>query len=61
MVSFDDSLEDWKDVEKDLEKKELGLLLGNGSSRAIWNDFAYTSLYEIACDPKQEDKATNIL
>jgi Domain of unknown function (DUF4917) len=43
-----DDLADWqKVVETDLRWN--GILLGNGSSRAIWDGFSYPSLYEKAC------------
>lgn len=38
-------IHEWKDIEGDFCEK---LLLGNGASRAIWDGFAYTSLYEEA-------------
>lgn len=41
-------LADWsKVVESDLRWK--GILLGNGSSRAVWDGFSYPSLYDRAC------------
>ena len=38
--------------------RRLGLLLGNGSSRALSDKFSYDSLYTIACDPQQKHPLT---
>lgn len=53
-MGVDGKLEDWSRVERRLETQDLGLLLGNGASRAIWDKFGYRSLYDIACDPHQK-------
>ncbi len=44
MPTFDDKLEDWKDVADDFVGASL--LLGNGASRSIWDSFEYASLLE---------------
>lgn len=41
-------LSKWGDLPDDL--KFSGILLGNGASRAIWDHFAYSSLYEVASE-----------
>lgn len=52
--SWDGSLEDWQSVWEDIQQDkeehggEIGLLVGNGASCAIWRKFAYSSLYEVA-------------
>jgi hypothetical protein len=43
---FDARLEDWTALRTRLPI--AGLLIGNGASRAIWEDFAYDSLFENA-------------
>lgn len=42
----DDSLQPWSELSA--EFVGAGILIGNGSSRAVWDDFAYDSLYERA-------------
>lgn len=42
MPTINDKLEDWKDIAKDFAGASL--LLGNGASRAMWEDFKYESL-----------------
>ncbi|MGC5702802.1 DUF4917 family protein [Pseudomonas sp. NFXW11] len=43
---FDAALEDWNALGTSLPFS--GLLIGNGASRAVWEDFAYDSLFENA-------------
>lgn len=43
---LDSSLKDWRKIKDEFEGS--GLLLGNGASRAVWNKFGYSSLYEAA-------------
>src|ERR1035438_4880855 len=45
-VEVDENLINWTELS---DKPWSGLLVGNGSSSAIWNRFAYTSLYDRAC------------
>jgi hypothetical protein len=49
-----DELESWERIKALLPTDELGLLVGNGASIAMWKRFGYHSLYEIACDPKRQ-------
>ncbi|MBU4637007.1 DUF4917 family protein [Pseudomonas chlororaphis] len=43
---FDTDLEDWNALRA--STPIAGLLIGNGASRAVWEDFAYDSLFENA-------------
>ncbi len=43
-LRIDDKLPSWDKTEPRHEWK--GILVGNGASRAVWDDFQYTSLYE---------------
>jgi len=43
---FDANLEDWNALRA--STPIAGLLIGNGASRAVWEDFAYDSLFENA-------------
>ncbi|WDG79869.1 DUF4917 family protein [Pseudomonas chlororaphis] len=43
---FDTDLEDWNALRA--STPITGLLIGNGASRAVWEDFAYDSLFENA-------------
>lgn len=43
---YDTRLEDWEALRADTAFS--GLLLGNGASRAVWDDFGYDSLFENA-------------
>ncbi|MGE7956690.1 DUF4917 family protein [Pseudomonas sp. NPDC089530] len=43
---FDSDLEDWNALRANTPI--AGLLIGNGASRAVWEDFAYDSLFENA-------------
>ena len=54
-----DELEDWQDTEKSLPEKDRGLLIGNGTSIALWPHFRYASLYEMAKDASKSDHLTN--
>ncbi|WZO98982.1 DUF4917 family protein [Isosphaeraceae bacterium EP7] len=49
-VIVDDSLENYADVLDRFKDKRPALLLGNGASRAVWDDFKYPSLFDKACD-----------
>lgn len=42
-----------KDGDTYRSKPNLGLLLGNGASVALWDRFRYDSLYEFACAPER--------
>ncbi len=42
---FDAELEDWNAVRA--TTSFTGLLVGNGASRVVWDDFRYDSLFEI--------------
>lgn len=42
------------------DQDNLGLLLGNGASRALWPNFEYPSLYRIACDPQRTNPLSPI-
>src|SRR6266567_1612882 len=42
----DATLEDWNNIKEGYNSS--GLLVGNGASRAIWDDFRYSSLYNKA-------------
>ncbi|KAF1029254.1 MAG: hypothetical protein GAK37_01831 [Pseudomonas sp.] len=44
--AIDAHLEDWNDVRASTAFS--GILIGNGASRAVWEDFAYDSLFENA-------------
>jgi hypothetical protein len=50
-----DDLEDWPKLEKSLPASDRGLLIGNGASIALWPQFRYTSLYEMAKDTTKPD------
>ncbi|WP_260963178.1 DUF4917 family protein [Pseudomonas citri] len=43
---YDARLEDWEPLRADVPFS--GLLVGNGASRAVWDDFGYDSLFENA-------------
>lgn len=45
-MNITDELSAWQDIPKC--NKRGGILIGNGASIAIWNKFAYQSLYELA-------------
>lgn len=55
-MSIDERLEDWNDLRAEVAYS--GLLIGNGASRAIWEGFAYESLYELARSGKQRYSLT---
>jgi hypothetical protein len=60
-TTITDELLNWVDIrEKFRNKPNLGLLLGNGASQALWGKFAYSSLYEIACDPARQHPLTPV-
>jgi hypothetical protein len=46
MAVVDDHLETWNEVRARTEF--TGILVGNGSSLAVWDGFAYDSLYNVA-------------
>ena len=43
---FDGTLDNWNNRDADIEWS--GILIGNGASIAIWDQFKYSSIYEIA-------------
>ena len=57
----DEKLKSWEeikqDIEKDIKNKELsdttGILIGNGFSCAVWENFKEPSLYKKACDQSE--------
>ena len=57
----DEKLKSWEeikqDIEKDIKNKELsdttGILLGNGLSCALWENFKEPSLYKKACEQSE--------
>lgn len=52
-LTVDAELETWPKLK---DKHEWsGILLGNGASRAVWDDFEYASLYEKAASPDIEN------
>lgn len=53
--TIDDRLENWPDIRDPYRTEEVGLLLGNGASQAVWTKFSYRSLYELACDPTRPE------
>jgi hypothetical protein len=56
-----DELSDWSTIrDKYRGHKHLGLLIGNGASRAQWEHFGYDSLYQIACDPDRKYPLTPV-
>lgn len=54
---FNADLLKWPDIETGLSWK--GLLVGNGASRAVWDEFKYDSLYELARSAKVEHPLSN--
>ncbi len=42
----DERLENWEELRQKI--KPTGLLIGNGASLAVWENFAYESLFEVA-------------
>jgi hypothetical protein len=50
MAALDDSLDDWTAIESDIPSDDRGLLIGNGASIAVWRQFHYASLLEMASD-----------
>jgi hypothetical protein len=54
-----DELESWAEIEKCLPEKDRGLLVGNGASIALWPQFKYSSLFEIAKDEGKLDHLTS--
>jgi hypothetical protein len=45
-LGYDGTLESWDD--RDNRTKWSGILIGNGASIAVWDQFIYSSIYEIA-------------
>ena len=61
MTTVTDELLSWPDIREQFRNRpDLGLLLGNGASRGLWAKFAYSSLYEIACDPLRQHPLTPV-
>jgi len=52
----DPDLMDWNEIP---EVNWAGILIGNGASRAVWDDFRYDSLFTIAKSPKIEHPLRN--
>jgi hypothetical protein len=50
-------LQPWGEI-KDLHTWS-GILLGNGSSRAVWDQFGYNTLYEVACSDRVKHPLTD--
>lgn len=46
-IAIDESLQLWSDIKDQFHSG--GILLGNGSSCAVWEKFNYSSLYKKAC------------
>lgn len=51
----DPDLMDWNEIP---EVNWAGILIGNGASRAVWDDFRYDSLFAIAQSPNIEHPMT---
>lgn len=49
---LDRNLETWNAIRKNVSYEEI--LLGNGASRAVWPQFQYDSLFEVACSREME-------
>jgi hypothetical protein len=56
--SITDELEEWSVVESSLPVNDRGLLIGNGASIALWSQFRYPSLYDMARDTTKTDHLT---
>jgi hypothetical protein len=54
--AVDSKLFDWRDLDE--RHGWSGLLLGNGASRGVWDDFKYQSLYEMARSERVEHRLT---
>jgi hypothetical protein len=52
------SLSTWQEIES-LDEQWSGLLVGNGASIAVWEKFAYASLFEEACSERVQDPLTD--
>lgn len=52
--NVNDELEEWNEL--GLIPKDCGLLLGNGASMAVWQEFRYSSLFERAKSPDIENE-----
>jgi hypothetical protein len=49
----------WTDVSTSaFAGRRPALLLGNGASIAVWRDFGYPSLYDVACDLPDDERLT---
>ncbi len=60
-TTITDELPSWQTIRESFrDQADLGLLLGNGASQALWEKFAYSSLYTIACDPQRVHPLTTI-
>ena len=53
-MQVDDRLANWPEIRDIFWKEDVGLLLGNGASQAVWKGFSYPSLYDLACDSSRE-------
>lgn len=55
MGAINDSLQEWTAIEPEIPSDERGLLMGNGASIAIWPQFHYASLLEMASDSNRPE------
>jgi hypothetical protein len=61
LTSVTDALPRWPTIRESFRHQpDLGLLLGNGASQALWKNFAYPSLYQVACDPQRTHPLTRV-
>lgn len=61
MTTVTDELLSWPNIREQFRNKAaLGLLLGNSASQGLWAKFAYSSLYDIACDPVRQHPLTPV-
>lgn len=60
-IQITDHLPSWLDIRDSYKNQpDLGLLLGNGASQALWENFAYRSLHTIACAPERNHPLTPV-
>jgi hypothetical protein len=58
-TAINDKLENWPELDASLPEADRGLLVGNGASIALWPQFRYGSLYEMAKDTAKQDHLTH--
>jgi hypothetical protein len=51
LLSYEEATKDFHD--------RPAILLGNGASRAVWEKFAYNSLFDLACQPSRDNHLTS--